>query len=90
MSEKKSKTKESAVAKPGKAEAKSTGVEYTCRLCGVRQNEALKDQHYCEHCHEHMLQTYQWLQSPMLTASEYKSLQKKILNLTEIENLKLD
>lgn len=64
--------------------------EFTCHLCGVKQIEPLLAGQFCAICHDHVQQAYQWLQSPMLTASEYKSLQKKIMDLTDVKNVKLE
>ncbi len=63
-----------------------------CRLCGMKPppGETLKDRNYCEVCREHLEQAYRWLQSPMISNSELKALQKRILELTDIRNIKLE
>lgn len=76
------------------AAAPAEGIEidqtvYLCKLCNVEQvGRPLADKFYCQSCSDHLHQAYQWLQSPMLSASELKSLQQKIVELTDVDNIK--
>lgn len=63
------------------------GTLFECKLCEVVQYEPLVNKQYCQKCSDHLHQAYQWLQSPMLSASELKKLQQKILDLTDVNNI---
>jgi hypothetical protein len=62
-----------------------SGDVFVCSLCTIKKSEPLKDKKYCENCSNNLHQAYQWMQSPMLTAAESKSLNDKLMNLTDLD-----
>ena len=63
---------------------------HECAMCAITQPVPFEDKDICDVCHENLQQAYKWLQSKMISSSEYKELQDTIFKLTDIDNVEFN
>lgn len=68
----------------------ASGPLVSCRISGMMVPEDQMVGEFEKGVYDNLLQAYKWMQSPMLTAVEIKKLQRTLIKLSDVQEIKFD